>query len=192
MTEEQIEELQATNKSLAERVTQLESINISLVDQKKELKQKLEDGYNDEDMKKELDNYKQQLDLSESDKASIKDGYTKEMNTMHMMQQLRELGVETHNQDALNAVAELAMGGSEYRDGGFVYLDEDGTTRFNEASKNYSVIDKINELKDGDKNYLFKQPNGGGAGDTPKQVPNNKPTSDAERAADLKRRHQIA
>ena len=167
MTEEQITELQSTNKSLTERVNQLESINTDLVDQKKELKQKLADGATDEDMKAELANYKEQLDQVESDKQSLQDGYTKELNGLQMASQLKEMGVEVHNSDAMNAVVELALQDATYKDGGFQFLNDDGTTRFNESNKDYSLQDKINSLKESDKSYLFKQATGGGKEDIP-------------------------
>ena len=167
MTEEEIQALQDTNKQLTERVNQLESINTDLVAQKKDLKQKVEDGVTDEDMKAELANYKAQLDQVESDKQSLTDGYTKEMNSMKMASQLKEMGVEVHNTDAMNAVVELTLNEATYKDGGFVFLNEDGTTKFNNANKDFSIQDKINELKGGDKSYLFKASTGGGASEAP-------------------------
>ena len=166
MTDEQIVELQNTNKTLTERVNQLESINTDLVDQKKELKQKLTDGATDEDLKAELSNYKEQLSQVEADKQSLQDGYTKELNSLQMASQLKEMGVEVHNGDAMNAVVELALTEATYKDGGFAFLNEDGTTRFNDSNKDYSLQDKINDLKESDKSYLFKQATGGGATDT--------------------------
>ena len=88
MTEEQIEELQATNKSLTERVNQLESINTDLVEQKKDLKQKIADESTDEELKAELNNYKEQLSQVEADKASLQEGYTAELNSLNMQAQL--------------------------------------------------------------------------------------------------------
>ena len=167
MTPEEIQALQDTNKELTERVNQLESINTDLVTQKHDLKQKIEDGVTDEDMKLELTNYKEQLAQVESDKESLRDGYTKELNGLHMMQQLREMGVEAHNSDAMNAVSELVLQDATYKDGSFVFLNSDGTTRFNESNKDFSIQDKINEMKESDKSYLFKAATGGGATDTP-------------------------
>jgi len=166
MTDEEIAELQSTNKTLTERVNQLESINTDLVTQKKELKQKLEDGSTDEELKAELNNYKEQLSQVEQDKQSLQDGYTAELNSLNMQAQLKELGVSVHNSDAMNAVVELALQDATYKDGGFQYLNDDGTTRFNDSNKDYSIQDKINELKEGDKSYLFTKATGGGASDT--------------------------
>lgn len=173
MTEEEIKALQTTNKELTERVNQLESINTSLVDQKKELKQKLDDGITDEDMKKELDNYKEQLALVESDKKTMASEYSKELNGLHMNQQLKELGVNTHNGDAMAEVSKLVQEDATFKNGGFVFLNEDGTTKFNDANKDFSIQDKINELKGSDKSYLFKADTGGGAKD---DIPNAAPT----------------
>ncbi len=167
MTPEEIQALQDTNKELTERVNQLESINTDLVTQKKDLKQKIEDGVTDEDMKLELDNYKAQLAQVESDKESLRDGYTSELNGLHMLQQLKEMGVEAHNSDAMNAVSELVLQDATYKDGSFVFLNEDGTTKFNESNKDFSIQDKINQMKESDKSYLFKVATGGGATDAP-------------------------
>jgi len=191
MTEEEITALQDTNKALTERVNQLESINSDLVTQKKELKQKLEDGASDEDLKLELANYKTQLEQVEADKDSLRDGYTSELNGLHMQNQLKEMGVETHNLDAMNAVSGLVLQEATYKDGAFVFLNDDGTTKFNQSNKDYSIQDKINELKESDKAYLFKASNGGGA-----KAPEGKPTpvnqSDTDRVNALKLKHNIA
>lgn len=183
MTEEEIAQLQETNKTLTQRVNQLESINTDLVGQKKELKKKLEDGFNDEDMKRELDNYKSQLEQVEKDKVELQNGYTKQISSLHMKQMLKDMGVSVHNSDALEAVAELALSEATYKDGGFVFLNKDGTTRFNDANKDYSLNDKINDLKQSDKSYLFKQAIGGGADDSKKTPPQNKNNIDAIRAS---------
>ena len=191
MTEEEITALQDTNKALTERVNQLESINSDLVTQKKELKQKLEDGASDEDLKLELANYKTQLEQVEADKDSLRDGYTSELNGLHMQNQLKEMGVETHNLDAMNAVSGLVLQEATYKDGAFVFLNDDGTTKFNQSNKDYSIQDKINELKESDKAYLFKASSGGGA-----KAPEGKPTpvnqSDTDRVNALKLKHNIA
>ncbi len=182
MTDTEIEELQNTNKQLTERVNQLESINTDLVTQKKDLKQKIEEGVTDEELKLELDNYKAQLAEVESDKESLRDGYTKELNGLHMIQQLREMGIQAQNSDAMNSVGELVLQDATYKDGGFVFLNEDGTTKFNEANKDFSVMDKINELKGGDKSYLFKEATGGGAETAPAVPPTQKSGLDQFRA----------
>jgi len=173
MTDEEIKALQDTNKELTERVNQLESINTDLVAQKKDLKQKIEEGVTDEEMKLELENYKVQLSQVEQDKVELKAEYSKEVNGLHMASQLRDMGIETHNTDAMGAVSELVLADATYRDGGFVFLNDDGTTKFNESNKDYSIQDKINELKEGDKSYLFKTATGGGATDVSLAPPKN-------------------
>jgi len=166
MTEEEIKALQETNQKLTERVNQLESINIDLVDQKKELKQKLTEGANDEQLKAELENYKAKLSEVEAATEQIKAEYQAETNKLHMVAMLKAQGVEAHNDDAFNAIAELALQGAEFKDGAFMYPNEDGTTKFNEANEAYSVLDKVNELKSSDKSYFFKQATGGGGGES--------------------------
>ena len=187
MTEEEIQALQDTNKELTSRITQLESINISLVEQKKELKQKIENGVTDEELKAELDNYKTQLEQVALEKDNLSNDYEKDLNGLRMVATLKEMGVEAHNIDALNAVAELTLSDATYKDGGFVYLNEDGTTIFNDANQSFSVQDKVNALKESDKQYLFKQPNGGGAtGQDAKPTKQN--MTDDERARDMAKR----
>ena len=176
MTEEEVKALQEANAKLVERVNQLESINIDLVDQKKELKQKLTDGATDEQLKLELDNYKQKLSEIEEEANSKQATYQAEISKLHMVQMLKSQGVTAHNDDAFNAIAELALDGAEFKDGAFVYPNEDGTTKFNEANEAYSVLDKVNELRSGDKSYFFKQDTGGGGGDT--TPPPSKPADD--------------
>ena len=176
MTEEEIAVLQETNQQLQDRVTQLESINISLVDQKKVLKEKLQEGSTDEALKAELDNYKSQLEQVQLEKDNLSSDYQKDLNSLRMTGILKDMNVETHNLDALNAVAELTLQGATYKDGAFVYLNEDGTTIFNDANQSFSVQDRINALKEGDKSYLFKQPSGGGATPSEDSTPKGKPS----------------
>ncbi len=166
--EEELESVKTTNQELADRVNQLESINISLVDQKKELKQKLEDGFSDEDMKKELTNYKNQLELVESDKNEADAQHNKEMSKLSMMGMLRDLNVKGQSKEALEKIAEMALDGAEYKDGAIRYLNEDSTTRFNEdTKKDFSIMDKVNEIKDSGNSFYFAQATGGGATDAP-------------------------
>lgn len=167
MTEEEIAALQKTNTDLVARVGQLESINTDLVDQKKELKKKLENGITDDQLKAELDNYKNQLSTVEADKAELEGNYKKELNTLNMVNQLKAAGVEAHNEDAFNSIAQLVLDGAEFEDGAFKYQNEDGTTRFNQANAAYSITDKVEELRGSEKSYFFKQPTGGGGGKLP-------------------------
>ena len=186
MTEEEIVELKATNDSLVARVNQLESINTDLVDQKKQLKQKLEDGSTDEELKAELNNYKQQLEQVEADKAEITANYRGELNTLNMVNALKEAGIEAQNNDALSAIANLALDGAEYKDGSFMYANDDGTTKFNEANKSYGIIDRVNELKGGDKSYLFAPIQGGGGVNKTSVTPDKKTDINAIINAGLK------
>jgi len=161
MTEEEIAALQEVNKSLTERVNQLESINVSLVDQKKELKLKLEDGLTDEEAKTEINNLKALLEVSDSEKSELIDGHSQQINGMRMKDALRDAGVLAQNDDAMSAISSLVLDGSSYDDG-FLYKNEDGSTKYNEANKPYGIIDKVNELKEGNKSYLFAPIKGGG------------------------------
>ena len=169
-----IDTLSKTNEDLVSRVGTLEIANTDLIQERKDLKDKLKAGSNDEQLKAELDNYKSKLDEVTKANDTLKADYDKDLNSLRMTGMLKDMGIETHNTDALNSVAELALSEATYQDGAFVYLNEDGTTRFNEANNAYSVLDKVNELKEGDKSYLFKQPKGGGAGDKP-ATPDAKP-----------------
>ena len=173
-----IETLTQTNTDLVARVGVLETNNKDLTEQRKVLQGQLKDGSGDESLKAELENYKTQLEGVEADKESLKHEYSQEINSMRMMTQLKELGVETHNADALSAVSELVLGEATAKDGGFVFLKEDGTTRFNQANQDYSIQDKINDLRESDKSYLFKQPTGGGKQDTPNATPGKKSIND--------------
>lgn len=165
MTEEEIKELQNTNESLVARVTQLESINIDLVDQKKELKDKLQNGFNDEDMKAELDNYKAKIGEIENEKTEIEQGYTNKLSKLQMKTLLNDLKVKGQTPEALDVIADLILAeATPGEDGTFAFLKEDKTTRFNDANKEYSVIDKINELKESGNSFYFAQEKGAGGG----------------------------
>ncbi len=166
------EELEQTNKDLVQRVTQLESINSDLVDQKKELKSKLQSGITDESVKAELDNLKSLLESSDSEKQKLISDHGTEINGMRMLDSLREAGVKAQNSDAMSAIADLVLDGSDY-DNGFVWKNEDGSTVYNESNKPYGIVDKINELKESEKAYLFEAAVGGGGVTTP---PTTKPT----------------
>ncbi len=172
MTEEEITALQETNKALTTRVNQLESINTDLVEQRADLKQKIADGSTDEELKAELANYKAQLSTVEADRTEIENNFKADIASLNMINELKASGVLAHNDDALKAISQMALQDAKFDDGAFVYLNEDGTTRFNDEQKPYSVIDKVNELKGGDKSYFFKEPQGGGgAGDKPDIAP---------------------
>jgi len=172
MTEEEIQALQQklieatkTNEELVTRVQRLETDNNDLVAQRKELKQKLQDGASDDELKKELDNYKQKMSEIEEEYQAKENEYVSKLANKDMMQQLKELGVEAHNSDALNALSSIILSEAKYEDGSFKFVGEDGTTRFNDANKEYSILDKVNELRGGDKSYLFK-PTVGASDDT--------------------------
>ena len=166
MTDEEIKALQDTNAELVNRVNQLESINTDLVDQKKELKQKLQDGVTDDEAKAEIDNLKTLLSQVEEERNTLTSDYDKQINTMRMRDVLKEAGVEAQNSDAMEALSNLVLDGASYEDG-FVWKNDDGSTRYNDEKKPYSVVDKVNELKEGSKSYLFAPTKGGGGGTTP-------------------------
>lgn len=169
MTPEEIQALKDTNESLVARVTQLESINLDLVDQKKELKIKLTEGFNDADMKAELDNYKAQLGNVESEKAELQSGFTEKLSKLQMNNILRDLGIKAQTPEALEKIAEMVLAdATATEEGAFKFLNEDKTTRFNEAKNEYGVMDKINELKEGGNSFYFAPEKGaGGGGDAP-------------------------
>ena len=173
MTPEEIEALQKTNDDLVARISQLESINIDLVDQKKELKQKLTDGFNNDDMQKELKNYKDQLAKVEADKQELEAGYTSKLSALQMKNVLRDLNVEGQTPEALDTITKLVLDGATNNDGNFAYLNEDGTTKFNESNAEYSVIDRVNELRESGNAYHFKQATGADGGKTTPTAPKN-------------------
>ncbi len=174
MTDEEIATLQSTNEELVARVNQLESINTDLVGQKKDLKQQLQDGMTDTEAKAEIDNLKALLEGAEGERSELETQHTGQINGMRMKDLLREAGIKAQNDDAMGALSSLMLEGVSY-DEGFKWLNEDGTTRYNEAKKPYGIIDRVNELKDGDKSYLFAPVTGGGSGDKTPVAPDTKP-----------------
>ena len=170
MNEEELKaklaELEETNKSLVESVGKLEKANTDLVSQRTELKEKIKANSGDEELKKELDAYKLQLEEVEADKEALVGDFTHKLASKDMVQQLSALGVKTHNADALNMVSDLILNDAKYEDGAFKFVTEDNTTRFNDSNKPFNLQDKVNELKESDKSYLFVPSNGGGATDT--------------------------
>lgn len=170
-----IEELTQTNKELVERVGVLETNNKDLVEQREQLKAKIKEGANDEELKKELEAYKEQLEKVEQDKQAIESEYTQKLASMQLINQLKESGVKAHNDDALNSIASIILEKAQYKDGSFVFTDEEGKTRFNEENKPYSVIDAVSELKQSEKAYLFKEDTGAGA---PTATPDTQPATD--------------
>jgi hypothetical protein len=108
----------------------------------------------------------------------LSDNYTKEVNSLKMNDALRLSGVQAMNSDAMSAIAELVMEGASYEDG-FVWKNEDGSTIYNESNKPYGIMDKVNELREGSKSYLFKQPTGGGpTGEVPGKSTDNMSIND--------------
>ncbi len=170
MTDEELKALEETNKSLVERVQQLESINTDLVSQKKELKNKLEDGLSDDEAKAEILNLKALLESSQGEREQLETTHKGEVNSMRMRGVLRDANVNAQNSDAMESLSSLMLEGASYEDG-FVWKNEDGTTRYNEQNKPYGIIDKVNELKGGDKSYLFAPIKGGGGGDSTPAAP---------------------
>jgi len=170
-TEEELEALKETNKELVGRVSQLESINISLVDQKKELKQKLEDGSTDEALKAELTNYKEQLSQVEQDKADISSSYKGKLANSALDRLLDDKFLDVKDgkpREYLKAEL-LKSKGIEFNEDKheFMFLNDDKTTKFNDdTSKEYSIFDKLNELKEKDNEFFFNKATGGGATDT--------------------------
>lgn len=164
-----------TNDDNVERINSLERTNSDLVEQRAEWRKNVRDMA-PENAKKEIDNLKAQLDEVATDRQNTEAEYTKELNGLRIDTVLKELDVKGQNADAFKAIGNLALEGTKYEDGGYVYTNEDGTTRYNEDKKPYSVMDKINELKEGEKSYLFKEATGGGfkKDETPK-APNTKP-----------------
>jgi len=174
MTEEEIQALQATNKELVAKVGFLEKDLSKAIIKRDEAKQALADNTGDDELRKELDNYKEQLSQVEQDKAEIESSFTSKLAQRDMLSQLNELGVKAHNADALQAIADLTLSDAKYEDGSFAYLKEDGTTRFSDADKPFSIQDRVNELRESDKAYLFVPATGGGATDTiTAPTPNN-------------------
>lgn len=176
MTPEEIELLQKTNADLVARIGQLESINVDLVSQKKDLKKKLEEGYSDEDVRKELDNYKSQVANIETEKAELQADYDGKLNKLTMKNVLRDLDIEGQTPEALETIAGLMLDGATPKDGSFLYLNEDGTTKFNDNQTEYSITDRINELKESGNSYHFKEATGGGGGKTPATPKDEKPS----------------
>ena len=172
--EARIKELETNNADLVLGIGKLELANKDLVADRTSLKEKLKDGSGDEALKLELDNYKAKLDEVEADKAGMENGFKVQLSQRDMLTQLGSLGVKAHNSDALNAITDLVLGDAVYEDGGFKFVNEDGTTKFSQADKPYSIQDKVNELKDSDKGYLFVADTGAGtpnneSGSAPKE-----------------------
>jgi len=166
MTEEEIKALQDTNATLVERVTQLESINVDLVEQKKLFKSKLEDGLSDDEAKAEIANLKALLDNANGEQDSLRSEHDNQINSMRMRDVLRDAGVNAQNSDAMEALSSLVLDGASYEDG-FLWKNEDGSTVYNSDNKPYGVIDRVNELREGNKSYLFEAKVGGGGGNPP-------------------------
>ena len=150
-----------TNNSNVERINSLERVNKDLENQRATWRQTVRDVA-PEEAKKEIDNLKTQLNGALEERNKIKTDYETELNELRISSVLNSLGVETHNSDSFKNIGKLALDGAIYKDGDFVYLNEDGTTRYNTEKKPYSVLVRINELKESDKGYLFVQPKGGG------------------------------
>lgn len=187
MTEEEIKELQETNNELVKKVGFLEKDLAKAIIKRDEAKKALEDNSGDTELLKELENYKTKLDEVTTENGNLKGEYETNLNGMRMMAQLKEMGIETHNSDALQSLTDIVLSDATYKDGAFVYLDEENTTRFNEANKPFGIIDRVNEVKESDKGYLFKQPTGGGAtGKTGE--PSKQNLTDNERARDMAKR----
>ena len=161
--EAKIKELQANNADLVTSIGKLELANKDLVADRTALKDKLKDGSGDEALVAENNNLLDQLAQTQADKEELTSGFKVQLSQRDMLTQLNELGVKAHNRDALNAITDLVLGDADYEDGSFKFLKEDGTTRFGTADRPYSIQDKLNELKESDKGYLFVKDSGGGA-----------------------------
>lgn len=178
-----------TNTANVEKINSLERVNADLVAQRSEWRKNVRDMA-PEHAQKEIENLTNQLAEVSTQRDNQRAQYDTELNGLRINALLKEMGIEGQNADALSSIGQLALQGAEYKDGAFVYLNEDGTTRYNDT-KPYTVLDKINDLKESEKSYLFKQATGGGFKPSNGNPPPNKPMTDEERVKDLKRRHNI-
>ena len=185
MTEEEIATLKKANDDLVARVQQLESINTDLVGQKKELKSKLEEGLSDAEAKAEIDNLRALLDGTEAEKAELQSTHSAQINAMRMKDALRGLGVNAQNNDAFDNISNLVLDGATFDDG-FKWVGEDGATKYNTENKPYSIQDRINELKESEKSYLFAPAKGGGGGNPAPSTADEKPSINSIIDAGLK------
>ena len=164
----ELEELNSTNKEGAERVNFLEREAKDAYKARDEAKAKLLDNGSDEAQKAEIANLKEVIANSEAELNGVRSESEATLNAMRMSNAISAAGVDAQNSDALEAITSLVLDGATYDDG-FTWQNDDGTTRHNEANKPYGIIDKINEIKDGSKSYLFKtNGGGGGSGEPPK------------------------
>ena len=161
-----IEELESTNSDLVTSDKKLETANSSLVDERTTLKQKIKDGSTDDTLKAELEKAQSLLAEKDAEVEAVRTETTQELAKRDMISQLHSLGVKAHNDKALNEIANTILGEAVYEDGAFKFVDEDGTTKYNEAKKPFSIQDKINDMKSGDDSFRFAPSTGGGASDT--------------------------
>jgi len=90
--------------------------------------------------------------------------YNQKIDTMVLKDTLRGLGVKDRvaNEVAFEELTKIVLSEAE-RDGSkFVFKDEEGRTRFTDNGKPMTVEDRIDELSQGDRSYLFNKPAGGG------------------------------
>ena len=161
-----IAELEATNGELVASVKKLETANSSMVAERSELKQKIKDGSTDDTLKADLEKAQALLAEKDAEVEAVRTETTAELAKRDMISQLQSLGVKAHNDTALNEIANTILNDAQYEDGGFKFLDEDNTTRYNDAKKPYSIMDKVNAMKEGDDAFRFAVATGGGATDT--------------------------
>ena len=166
-----------TSEENVKQISFLESEAKKAFEARDKAKRELLESGGDEALKAEIDNLKGLLEGSKEEIDAVKAESAATLNKMRMRDVIKQSGIDAQNDDALNAIVDLALDGVDYDDG-FVWKNEDGTTRYNEAKKPYSVIDRVNELRGGDKSYLFKPQQGGGgggAGNTPDVKAEDKP-----------------
>jgi len=171
MTEEEIQALQATNKELVAKVGFLEKDLSKAIIKRDEAKQALADNTGDDELRKELDNYKEQLSQVEQDKADISSSYKGKLANSALDRLLDDKFLDVKEGKSREYLKNelLKSEGIEFDEdkNDFVFLNEDKTTKFNDdTSKEYSIFDKLNELKEKDNEFFFNKATGGGATDT--------------------------
>ncbi len=90
-----------------------------------------------------------------------------ELNTMAMKDILRSLDMKEQvlGEAGLNDLTRALLEGATKDSKGFTFK-KDGVTMTNDKGSPMSVEDRILDLRNDDRYYFFKQPSGGGAGDS--------------------------
>jgi len=174
-----------TNSQNVERITQLELAKAEVVQKRDSLKAmvrnvtgldelseaNLKGAFGDQNESyRALQSDNEVLQTKVGDLSSELDGlsgkHESQISNMMMLETLRGLDIDkqVYNTNALQDLAKDLLKGATREGYNFSFKNEDGTSIFNSRGEEANIQDRIEELRENENTYYFKQTQGAGGG----------------------------